>query len=234
MPELVEIYDSEASYHYTVRPADMTTPQLAPDGSIEPRWGVHLWDPVRGRRMAIVAHARLETMVIQYGYDPDDLEGIVSGMLHLAYMPSADDPLSWADPTRAAVLQAMADVPDPRTPGMPDPDKREAMQARIAAVRAHHAAVDPASKEDRQGALDWRKALIVARGDVPEEDRLGVDDQATDHPLDAILQGARLDPARIAARRAQDAWMQARREHAASRRVALMGPGMYGFARATP
>lgn len=234
MPELVEIYDSEGSFHYTQRAADMTTAAMDPEASVEPRWGVHLWDEARGRRMAIIPHARLETMVVQFGYDPDDLEGIVAGILHMAYMPSPADPLSWADPACAAVLQAMAEVPDPLTPGMPEVEKREATEARIAAVREHRAAVDPASRDDRQGALDYRRAVILARDGDSEEDRLGLDDQAPEHPLDAILQGARLDPARIAARRAQAAWMQARREHAASRRVSLMGPNMYGFARAMP
>lgn len=232
MPELVEIYDSEASFHYTERAADMTATAMDPEASVEPRWGVHLWDPACGRRMAIIPHARLETMVVQYGYDPEDLESIVSGVLHLAYMPNPADPLSWADPRRAAVLKALADVPDPLTPGMPDHEKREATEARVAAVRKHRAAVDPASVEDRQGALDYRKAIIQARGDVPEEERLGLDDTAPEHPLDAILAGARLDPARIAARRAQAAWMQARREQATSRRASLMGPNMFGFSRA--
>ncbi|MFC6080903.1 hypothetical protein [Sphaerisporangium aureirubrum] len=234
MPELVEIYDSEASYAYTQRAADMTSRAMAPDAAVEPRWGVHLWDSRRGRRMAIIPHARLESTVVAHGYDPDDLLGIMNAVLHLPFMPAPGDPLAWEDPVAAAVLTAAAEIPDPLTPGMPDQEKHAATEARIAVVREHRATIDPATREDRQGALDWRRAVILARGDVPEEYQQGFDDQAPEHALNAILNGARLDPARIAARRAQARWIQERREHAASRRAALMGPDMFGFARAMP
>ncbi len=61
-----------------------------------------------------------------------------------------------------------------------------------------------------------------------------VSGDAPEHPLEAILSGVRLDPARIAARRAQAQWMQTRREQSASRRAALMAPGMFGFTRSMP
>ncbi|GII87045.1 hypothetical protein Ssi03_50350 [Sphaerisporangium siamense] len=234
MPELVEIYDSEASYQG--RPPDLTSPRLDPDASVEPTWGVHLWDPGRGgRRMAIIPHVRLETTVVQRGHDPEDLEGIVATILHLPYLPDPGDPLSYDDPAQMALLNAVADVPDALMPGMPQAEKLEATLALVAAVREHRITVDPASRQDRQGALDWRRAVILAAGDrLPAEYRLGLEDQAPEHPLDAILAGVRLDPARIAARRQREAWAAARRERVASRAVALMGPRNFGFGRIVP
>lgn len=234
MPELVEIYDSEASYHYAVRPPDLTSGQMDPDGSVEPMWGVHLWHPERGRRMAIIPHARLETTVVELGHDADDLEGIVHTILHWGYLPDPADPLAYDDPAQLAVLQATADVP-PIVPGMPDGERLEVAQALVGAVRRHRTMVDPASLSDRQGALDWRRAVILGAGDqVPEEYRVGLDDTASEHPLASILDGVRLDHARIAARRARNAWVQARRERAVSRRTATMGPRMFGFGRTVP
>lgn len=233
--ELVEIYDTEASYHYALRPEDQTSPAMDPDGSVDPMWGVHLWDPARGgRRMGIIPHARLENTVLQHGHDPDDLEGIVSTILHWSYLPSADDPLVYDDPGAVAVLEATVDVPK-LTPGMPDDERLKVTRTLVAAVRKHRAAVDPASLQDRQGALDFRKALILEVGDaVPLELRQDLDIVAPEHPLDAILSGVRLDPARIAARRARNEWVQARQKRAVSRRTAMMGPRMFGFGRVIP
>ncbi len=233
---VVEIYDSEASYSYTLRPPDLTGPQMDPDGSTEPMWGVHLWDPARGgRRMGIIPHARLENTVVQHGHDPEDLEGIVSTILHWGYLPDPADPLAHDDPAQAAVLHAIADIPDPLTPGMPDGERLKATRDLVRAIRKHRATVDPASRDDRQGALDWRRSVILQAGDrVPPEHRTGLDDVAPEHPLHAILTGARLDPARIAARRARNAWIQARRERATDRRTALKGPRLFGFGRVVP
>lgn len=233
--ELVEIYDSEASFSYNLRPPDMTSPVMAFEGATEPVWGVHEWSERRGRRMHMIPHALLEDTVLAHGHDPEDLEGIVSTIMHMSYVPSPDDALVYDDPGAVAVLEATADVPDPRAFGMPDGERLEATLALVAAVRKHRATVDPASRKDRQGALDFRRAVILEAGDaVPEEFRQDLDIVAPEHPLDAILSGVRLDPARIAARRARNDWIQARRERAVSRRTAMIGPRTFGFGRIIP
>jgi hypothetical protein len=230
----IEIYDSEASFHYTVRPPDLTSPQMDPNGSIEPMWGVHTWNPDRGRRMDIIPHALLEDTVVRCGHDPDDVEGIVSTILHTPFIPDPSDPLAYDDPAKVAVLEATADVPA-LLPGMPDAERLEVTHALVGAVRAHRATVDPASREDRQGALDWRAAMILDAGDqVPQDFQHDLGVQAPGHPLDALLSAVRLDPARIAARRARNDWMQARRERSVSRSTAVMGPRTFGFGRVIP
>lgn len=125
---------------------------------------------------------------------------------------------------------------------MPYAERREAVLARAEAAKRHLVQMDPAPIEDRQGALDWRAACIAQAAE--EADRAGVplapqfaldvDVRAPETPLQPIL-AARLDPARVAARRARDEHLAASADqHVDRARLALSGPRTFGFNRAVP
>lgn len=242
------IFDSEASYSHNERAPDRTHPALAPpQDDVHPMWGVHLYFPDRGEQAGHshgIPHATLEWMCSWHGFAPDDLATVLDVVLHSAHIPDPDDVLAWMNPATCRVMAAIhEDLPDPMDPRMPPEERRQVMLARIDAVKAHHTLVTPASYEDRAGALYARAvavretaAALADRGvEMPPQFALGLEDGAPAHPLDPILSVARLDPARIAARRSRDEWIQARQDRAVSRALtAMRSPMTFGVIRQMP
>lgn len=241
------IYDSEGSYTHSTRAPDRTLPLMAPPvDDVDPIWSIHLHVPDAEQDQFpghAVPHSTLEWMCSWHGFDPDELATILDVVFHSAHIPDPDDVLAWMDPARCKLMQVVhEDLPDPLLP-MPYTERREVMLARVAAVKAHHLAVEPASWEDRAGALYARaqairdvEARLAEHGvQLPPQFKLGLDDEAPDHPLDPILSVARLDPARVAARRSRDEWIQAARDANASRAMAAMrSPMTFGVLRKMP
>lgn len=248
-----QIYDSQASYTYRATPADLTHPQLRPAlDDVHPMWGVAVhfpaWradpaTPSTGDHWEIIPHALLEEYASRFGFDVDELDTIVDVVLHQhAKIPDSSDALAWQQPAAAAALRAVADLPDHLDPRMPYGERREVVLARAEAAREHLVRMDPAPVEDRQGALDWRAAVIeqaardAEKAGVLLAPQFSVDVNvvAAADPLEPIL-AARLDPARVAARRARDEYLAASADRSVDRaRLALMGPRVFGFNRAVP
>ena len=249
--ESCQIYDCEASYSYSVRAPDRRLDQLPLDwDDVHPTWGIHFHWPDRphpdgGIGMdggAAIPHSRLESMSARFGFDPGDLEGIVDTLLHLPRW-SMDDPLAMRDPLIRKVSRQLAKLPDPADPDLEYERRRETLIRHAEAVKEHITLITPAPLEDRQGALDYRRAVVeeftresAATGhDVPPQFLLGLDEQAPEHPLAALLDGGPLDSRRVAARRTRDEWltMQARRD-ADVAALSLMAPHTFGQSRALP
>ncbi|GHE47207.1 hypothetical protein GCM10017673_56300 [Streptosporangium violaceochromogenes] len=248
-----QIYDSQASFTYRATPADLPHPQLRPArDDVHPIWGVALhfpaWradpaTPSNGDHWEIIPHALLEEYASRFGFDPDELDTIVDVVLHQhAKIPDASDALAWQQPAAAAVLKAVGDLPDHLDPRMPYGERREVVLARAAAAKEHLVVMSPAPLQDRQGALDWRAAVITQAAAEAEESGVALAPQyeldvhavAPEHPLEPIL-AARLDPARVAARRARDEYLAASADRSVDRaRLALTGPRTFGFNRAVP
>lgn len=244
--ESVLIYDSEASYSHHDRAPDRTHPAMAPpQDDVHPSWGIHLHNATRGiDGTHTIPHATLEWMCSHHGFDVDELPAIIDVILHCAHIPDPDDALAWLDPARLAVMNAIhQDLPDPMDPRMPYAERREVMLARAEAVKATSLNVEPATREDRAGALYARTvavhetaATLAEHGlELPPQFALGIDDEAPEHPLDPILQVARLDPARVMARRRRDEWTAARQDASVSRAlVAVRSPQTFGVVRKMP
>lgn len=247
-----QIYDSQASYTFRQTPADLTDRRLRPSlEDVHPLWGVKVhfpaWrtapGPSDGDHWEIWPHALMEDYCARFGFDVDELDTVIDVILHQhAKIPDLSDALAWQQPAAAAVLRAVADLPDHLDPRMPYPERREVVLARAEAAKEHLVQMDPAPIEDRQGALDWRAAVIKQAAE--EADRSGVplapqftvdvDVQAAENPLEPIL-AARLDPARVAARRARDEYLAASADRSVDRaRLALAGPRVFGSNRAVP
>lgn len=221
------IYHSEASYSHQVGP---TGQARADADDVHPFWGIHLHYPERktgddpGNHLAMIPHARLESMCARFGFDPDDMATIVDTLLHLR-VPSPNDPLSWAQPGAAKVMTSVAGLPDPADPRLPYPERRDVLLAHAAAVRTHMHLLEAAPLADREGA-------VAARVFATAADQPGTGFAMPEVPADplAALVSARLDPSRVAARRARDEWLLARADSAAERAaVALKGPNVFGF-----
>ncbi|MER7213227.1 hypothetical protein ABT340_39705 [Streptosporangium sp. NPDC000239] len=228
--DLYEIYDSSGAYSYQPRPGDRAA--RAPLGSVEPQWSVFLYRPDVAQCGGLtIPHARLEATVVQNGVDAEDVQTIVETILHWHLMPSPDDPLAWEHGGATAFLEASADIPDPtRHLTMPSEEKAACTAARVAAVRQHLAAMDPAAYDDRAGAMAARAFDLVAAA-APQTQVAYYDRAPEPHPLDPVIGAVRLDPARIDSLRAYLAWMQARDQQPHSRATALLGPGLPGVTR---
>ncbi|MCC5580573.1 hypothetical protein IMZ11_33645 [Microtetraspora sp. AC03309] len=244
--ELGQIWDCEASYSGALGnvQADLD--------DVHPAWGLHFhWPdlphPEGGTGVnngMTIPHARLESMCATYGFDVDDLEGIVDTILHLPPF-QLDDPLALEspDPGVHKVVAALADMPDPRTPRMPYDERREIMLAHADAVRAHLMRYEHAPRADRQAALDFRSEVIdvyeeqctAEERPLPARFRLGRNIQAPAHPLAPLLEGGPLDARRVAARRARDEFLIDSAEKAADKAaLALRRPLVFGFSRDVP
>lgn len=240
------IYDSEGSYSHHDRAPDRTHPALAPPADdVHPMWCTHLHYPERGQAgedgSHTIPHSTLEWMAAFNGFDVDELDTILDVTLHCAHVPDTDDVLSWMNPSAVRLMQVVHDdLPDPMTPRMPYAERREVLLARSSAVKDHLMDIGPAALEDRCGALYARastvldvEAQLAEHGLLlPPQFKLGLDDQPPEHPLDPILKVARLDPARVGARRARDEWLQARQDAAISRALtAARSPMTFGIVR---
>ncbi|MEV8638081.1 hypothetical protein AB0395_41160 [Streptosporangium sp. NPDC051023] len=223
------IYHSEASYSFQHGPETR-----ADADDVHPMWGIHLHYPDRrtdtdpGDHIAILPHARLESMAARFGFDPDEADVIVDTLLHLR-VPSPDDPLAWQDPGAVAVMQTIADLPDPGDPRLPYETRREVLLAHAAAVREHAYTLTPASLQDRQGAVAARVFDLAAQAEALGVQIPNLDIAVPDTPLAAIL-AVRLDPSRVAARRARDEWLLQRTDSAQRAAAAKTGPRVFGFA----
>lgn len=239
-----EIYDSEGSFHYQMRAPDRRDPQPPVDGGIDPSWTIHLWHPDLGQRgFHTIPHSRLEATVVQHGIDIEDVRTLVGTILHWQHLPDPADPLAWDKEDTAKALEAIEDIPDPTWhPDMPAAEKAACSAARVQAVREHAVALDPASLEDRAGALAARAYAVEAERQFAEMRGqwfnqaylLGIDDEAPEHPLDPIANSCRLDPARVEAFRGCEQWMAGMRERPHSRETAMKGPGLVASRRRVP
>ncbi|ETK36113.1 hypothetical protein [Microbispora sp. ATCC PTA-5024] len=245
------IYETQASFtHPTVAP-DRTHPLLRPlADDVHPVWGIvcHYPDwradetnPSNGDHWEIRPHVLLEEFCSRFGFDVDEVPTIVDTILHYK-LPDRSDVLAWQNPTTAAALKAAEDIPDPTDVRLPYVERREAMLARAAVVKAHLVQVTPAPREDRQAALDYRRALVeqaaeqwaAAGGELPPQFLLGLDDVAPEDPLELIT-SHRLDGNRVRARRARDEWELAAGDRAVHPAVAAAGaPMTFGMDRLVP
>ncbi|MFF4417107.1 hypothetical protein ACFYY8_31690 [Streptosporangium sp. NPDC001559] len=248
-----QIYDSQASFTFRQTPADLTNQRLRPAlDDVHPLWGVVVhfpaWladpaTPSNGDHWEIFPHVLLEEYCSRFGFDVDELPTIVDAVLHQhAKIPDPSDALAWQQPAAAAVMRAVADFPDHLDPRMPYAERREAVLARAAAAKKHLIVMEAAPQEDRQGALDWRAACIAQAAEEAEQSSVPLAPQFTvdvnvhapENPLEPIL-AARLDPARVAARRARDEYLAASTGQYVDRaRLALTGPRVFGSNRMVP
>ncbi|UBU16686.1 hypothetical protein [Nonomuraea gerenzanensis] len=181
------LWDAELSYgpvYYSQRDAARANPLGA-----EPLWGVAVVKEDGSRFLKTFPHSTLEWRSAEYGIDPDDKDTLLDVILHESYIPREDDPLALIDPASAKILTETRDMPTCWTPGVSDKDRLDAHLARIAAVKKHRVRLDPASMDDRQGAL----AFVGSRRIAPAD------------PLD-LIRAAQLDPIRVESRRLAVKW----------------------------
>ncbi|MCC5574465.1 hypothetical protein IMZ11_02265 [Microtetraspora sp. AC03309] len=216
---------------------------------VHPAWGIHMhWpdmDEGRGASLgATIYHARLESMCARYGFDVNDLEGIVDTILHLPPF-DAHDPLLDEHPNPGVhrVRQAIVEMPDPQDPRMPYSERRDVLIAHADAVRQHMLSIDHAPREDRQAALDFRSACIDVLEEqcnadgipLPARFRLNRELRAPRNPLAPLIDGGPLDGRRVMARRARDEYLAAAADRASDPAVvALQRPQTFGFSLDVP
>lgn len=222
-----QIYEVQASYTARQQAPDRVAHELIrSEDDTHPVWGIacHFpaWRadesiPSNGDHWEIVPHVLLEHYAARFGYDHEDVSGIVDAVLHHTKIPDLNDSLAWMQPQYADIMKAVRDMPDFLDPRMPYEERREVVAARTEAAKAHLLQVVPAPIEDRQGALDWRRGLLERivedirsqGGELDERFLLGIDDVAPDDPLEALT-SAPLDPRRVRAMRARDEYEASR------------------------
>ncbi|MER7363270.1 hypothetical protein [Nonomuraea wenchangensis] len=196
MPDIVEIWDAELGYSHTTlsQPPyqEPAQPVLVPDGSAEPLWGVYLVNSAGENGIHVFPNATLEWRSAEHAIDPDDVDTLLDVVLHEGGLPDRSDPLAYQDPGALAVIKATAQLPTTFTPGVSPDDRRAACLRRIAAVKQHRFVVTPAAQIDRQAALMY----------------VGSTREAPADPLAPIRDTVRLDPARVAAKRAFLDWQR--------------------------
>ncbi|MEV4472795.1 hypothetical protein [Nonomuraea sp. NPDC049504] len=188
--EIWTVWDAELGYspmHF--REGDEAR-RAAPMGA-EPLWGLKMVRPDAGEILGVMPHSALEWRAAEYCIDPEDVGTLVDVILHEPWIPRVDDPFAAQDPTLAAVIDDIRDLPTCWTRGVPDQERREAHLTRIALVKERIARVDAAPVEDRQGAL-----LFVGSSRIAPAD-----------PLAPLLE-ARLDPIRVESRRMAVEWQR--------------------------
>lgn len=158
-----------------------------------PLWGVYLVTEDGKSGVHIFPHSTFEWRSAAHGIDPDDIDSLLEVILHESFIPNPHDPLTAHDPLTTQFARDTHGWPTVWTPGVPDEDRRQACMERIRWVRERIVTIEPAAREDRQGALEFVGSTRVA----PE------------HPLDPIRQQARLDPIRVAGKRAYLDWRRA-------------------------
>lgn len=181
------LWDSELSYgpvYHSQKDAVRANPMGA-----EPLWGVAVVKSDGSRFLKTFPHSTLEWRSAEYGIDPDDKDTLLDVVLHEDYIPREDDPLALMDPTSAKVLAVTRGMPTCWTPNVSDKDRLDAHLTRIAAVKKYRLRLEPASVEDRQGALAYVGSSRIAPAD----------------PLDPI-RATQLDPIRVEARRLAVTW----------------------------
>ncbi|MFI7630280.1 hypothetical protein [Microbispora rosea] len=198
---VMEAWDAELGY----TPADLES--RPPGGPARrspevmggnPLWAVYMVSPDGAAGVHIFPHATFEWRSAEHGIDPDDIDSLIDVILHESFIPQPGDPLTAHDPLTVQFAADTHGWPTPWTPGVPDEDRRQACLERIRWVRERIGAIEPAARTDRQGALEF----------------VGSARTAPAHPLDPIREQTRLDPIRVAGKRAYLDW----------RRAALAGP----------
>ncbi|MEO3856248.1 hypothetical protein [Acrocarpospora sp. B8E8] len=218
-----QIYETQASYTSRYSAPDRIHPALLrSQDDTHPLWGVSMHfpqiredesDPRNGDHWEIVPHVLLEYYAATYDFDHDDMPVLVDTLLHHQQIPDPWDTLAWQQPALDALQKAVADLPDHLDPRMPYRERREVVLARTEAAKTHLLTVESAPIEDRQGALDWRRAVLEHTadeirsrgGELDSRYLLGIDDVAPADPLE-VLTSAPLDLRRVQAIRARDEW----------------------------
>lgn len=250
--ELIEIYDSEASYSYALRAPDRRHPTLGRDADdVHPWFCIHLYSPElaadedpgqNGVGFALIPQSQLETMAAWGGFGCDEVEAIVDTLLHLP-RGLRGDPLAAADPGLRRLRRALDKLPDPHDPSLDRKRRRQAFLDGAAAAKDTLRQVVHATREERQAALDYRTAVISewetklaeVGEDLPAAYQLGRDETAPEHPLAPILNGGPLDGRRVSARIARDEYLSLRADTAAEREAAdLRAPMTFAFQRSMP
>lgn len=170
-------------------PAEVPTTATGAD----PVWGVWMTDPAGRTGVLIFPHSTFEWRSAEWGIDPDDVPTLLDVVLHEGYLPWPDDPLVHQDPVAVEILRDTQGWPDCWTPGVPDEDRRQAHLERIRMVKERRMRVDPARRQDRQDALVY----------------VGSQRRAPADPLEPITTATRLDPVRVAGKRAYLDWKRA-------------------------
>lgn len=187
MPLAWTTWDAELSYgpvYFSQKDAVRANPMGA-----EPLWGVAVVKEDDSRFLKTFPHSTLEWRSAEYGVDHEDVDTLLDIILHESYIPREDDPLALMDPASSRILAATRGTPVCWTPGVSDKDRLDAHLNRIAAVKKYRVRLEPASVDDRQGALTYVGSRRVAPAD----------------PLDPI-RAAQLDPIRVESRRLAVEW----------------------------
>jgi hypothetical protein len=191
VPETWLVWDSELSYSHTGGPDPGPAPPAA-DGA-EPLWGVYQTRPDQNTHLHVFPHNTFEWRAAEYGFDPDDVDGLLQVILYEPFIPDPSDPFARQDPSAAKLLQATHGLPGCWTPGVPEDERRAAHLERIAAVKNHRLTLKDAPHKDRAGAL----AYIGSARSAPAD------------PLEPIKTQTRLDPVRVRGRRLAVDWIRA-------------------------
>lgn len=247
--DLGYIYETQASYTHSTTAPDRTAAALRPlVDDVHPMWGIACHYPAwladesdsNGDHWEIIPHVLLEEYCARFGFDPEEPGTIVDAILHNK-LPDAGDPLAHLNPRLEKALKAAADIPDHLDVRMPYEERREAVLARVAVAKRHLIRVEAAPKADRQGALDYRRAIVEHAADrladqgeeLPEVYRFGLDDVAPDDPLEPITSSP-LDGNRVRTRRARMERDVAAASGAHPAIVAATGPQTFGMNRLLP
>lgn len=192
-------WDAELGYSHTYMRPGVEAAAGGPDGAAEPLWGVYLVNAADEVGVHVFPHSTFEWRAAEHSLDPDDVATLLDVILHEVAMPSRDDALVHDDPAALAVLQETYHLPGVFMAGVADETRRQACLARIAAVKRHRLLVTAAPQRDRQAALEFVGSARVAPSD----------------PLTPILELTRIDPVRVAGKRAFLDWVRATSEEPA-------------------
>ncbi|GAA0403146.1 hypothetical protein GCM10009530_63920 [Microbispora corallina] len=220
MPNVVQLWDAELGYTAAAlesRP-DGGQVQIDPStiGGAEPLWGLWATNAGGSPGVMIMPHSIFEWRSAEYGIDPDDWDTLFDVILHHAAVPNPGDPMALMDPGAAAVLEATHGLPTVFTPGVSEADRLAAARERVRLVKQHILRVEPAPRKDRQGALDF----------------VGSKRRAPADPLAPIKTQARIDPIRVAGKRAFLDWHRASSTRVTRPRYGLVPPATFVSAAA--
>ncbi|MCP2359716.1 hypothetical protein HD597_006736 [Nonomuraea thailandensis] len=189
-------WDAELAYSHTYMRPGAEAADGSPDGAAEPLWGIYLVNAAGEDGVQAFPHSAFEWRAAENGLDPDDVATLLDVILHEGAVPSRNDALVHDDPAALAVLQETYGLPGVFTPGVADETRRQACLARIAAVKRHRLLITAAPQTDRQGALEYVGSSRIAPVD----------------PLAPIKELTRIDPVRVAGKRAFLDWVRATSE----------------------
>ncbi|MEV0821964.1 hypothetical protein [Nonomuraea rubra] len=194
--KIMHVWDAELGYstvHLANRPPG--GPVEIPPGTTggEPVWGVWAVDPGGREGVWLIQHSQMEWHSSAYAIDPEDVATLLDVAFHEWFLPNPNDPLALQDLVAAQILRETSDFPSVWTPGVPDEARREAHLERIRLVKERIARVEAAPRQDRQDALLYVGSRRVAPAD----------------PLEPIKTQTRLDPVRVAGKRAYLEWRRA-------------------------